>query len=436
MVSGQMRPATDAPADGAGTAGGVKLVTVLGATGSVGQSTLDVIGRNPHLFQVEAVTANSNAKALAQMAVRCKARLAVLADETRYGELRECLSGSGIEAAAGAGALAEAAARPADCVLAAISGAAGLMPTLAAVSQGRRVALANKECLVSAGRIFMEAVRKAGAELVPVDSEHSAVFQLLASAEPEAIERIVLTASGGPFRTWSLDRLERATPEQALKHPNWSMGRKITIDSATLMNKGLELIEAYHLFSVAPAQLEVVVHPQSIVHALVGFRDGSMLAQLADPDMRTPVALGLSWPARIDTPTRRIDLVELGTLSFERPDETRFRALGLARGAMETGGMAAYRPASFTNTGTSTPFSSRTATRSALVRTPGGSGTPNVTRVLVPTAVVWGARRTVAVAACAEGASPATASPRMSRVIVWCDMGERLPRSAPEEEPP
>jgi 1-deoxy-D-xylulose-5-phosphate reductoisomerase len=224
--------------------------------------------------------------------------------------------------------------------MAAIAGAAGLKPTLTAVAQGRRVALANKECLVCAGQIFMQAVRQSGTELMPVDSEHSGAFQVIAGADPAAIERIVLTASGGPFRTWSLEQLERATPQQALMHPNWSMGPKITIDSATLMNKGLELIEAWHLFSVESGQLEVVVHPQSIIHALVGFRDGSMLAQLASPDMRTPIAAGLAWPARIDTPTRRIDLVELGSLSFERPDETRFRALGLARQAMETGGMA------------------------------------------------------------------------------------------------
>ena len=224
--------------------------------------------------------------------------------------------------------------------MAGIIGAAGLRPTLAAVAQGRRVALANKECLVSAGGIFMEAVRSAGTELVPVDSEHSAVFQAIAGADPAAIERIVLTASGGPFRTWSLEQLAHATPQQALVHPNWSMGRKITIDSATLMNKGLELIEAYHLFPVESDQLEVVVHPQSIIHALVGYRDGSMLAQLASPDMRTPIAAGLAWPARMAAPTKRIDLVELGTLSFERPDEGRFRALGLARQAMQNGGMA------------------------------------------------------------------------------------------------
>jgi 1-deoxy-D-xylulose-5-phosphate reductoisomerase len=332
--------ATPQTAAGNGAAGPVRRVSILGATGSVGQSTLDVISRNPHLFEVAALTANSNARALAEVAVQHGARLAVVADPTRYGELKACLSGTAIEAAAGTDALVAAAGMPADCVMAAITGAAGLRPTLVAVSQGRRVALANKECLVCAGQIFMEAVRKAGAELVPVDSEHSAAFQVLAGADAAAIERIVLTASGGPFRTWSLAQLERATPQEALRHPNWSMGRKITIDSATLMNKGLELIEAYHLFPVTPGQLEVVVHPQSIIHALVGFRDGSMLAQLANPDMRTPIAAGLAWPARIAAPTKRIDLVELRELSFERPDETRFRALGLARQAMEAGGMA------------------------------------------------------------------------------------------------
>jgi 1-deoxy-D-xylulose-5-phosphate reductoisomerase len=319
---------------------GVKRVSVLGATGSVGSSTLDIVGRNPDVFEVVAVTANANAELLAATAIRHRARLAVLADERRYAELKAGLSGTGIEAAAGPAALIDAAARPADCVVAGIAGAAGLRPTLAAVSQGRRVALANKECLVCAGRILMEAVRTAGTELLPVDSEHSAAFQALAGCDPAAIERIVLTASGGPFRTWSLERLEHATPQQALLHPNWSMGRKITIDSATLMNKGLELIEAYHLFPVEPAQLEVVVHPQSIIHALVGYRDGSMLAQLANPDMRIPIAASLAWPARMAGPTRRIDLVELGTLTFERPDETRFPALRLAREAMKAGATA------------------------------------------------------------------------------------------------
>lgn len=315
-------------------------ISVLGATGSVGTSTLDLIGRNRDLFEVEAVTANCNVAGLVELARLHEAAAAVIADPGLYRELKEGLAGTGIEAAAGAAALIEAAERPVDCVMAGIMGAAGLRPTLAAVAQGRRVALANKECLVSAGHIFMEAVRAAGTELIPVDSEHSAAFQALAGAEARAIERIILTASGGPFRGWSLEQLAVATPEQALCHPNWSMGRKITIDSATLMNKGLELIEAYHLFPVEVDQLEVVVHPQSIIHALVAYRDGSMLAQLASPDMRTPIAVGLSWPARMAAPTKRIDLVELGTLSFERPDESRFEALPLARQAMRQGGLA------------------------------------------------------------------------------------------------
>jgi 1-deoxy-D-xylulose-5-phosphate reductoisomerase len=317
-----------------------KRVSVLGATGSVGTGTLDLIGRNPDLFEVVALTAHNNVDALADLALRHRASLAVIGEESRYEALKERLAGSGIEAAAGAAGLIGAAMRPADCVMAGIVGAAGLRPTLAAVAQGRRVALANKECLVMAGDIVMKAVRQSGAELLPVDSEHSAAFQSIAGADPAAVERIILTASGGPFRTWGLEELARATPEQALVHPNWSMGRKITIDSATLMNKGLELIEAYHLFPVEAGQLEVVVHPQSIIHALVAYRDGSMLAQLASPDMRTPIALSLSWPGRMDAPTKRIDLVELATLSFERPDERRFKALGLARQAMRRGGLA------------------------------------------------------------------------------------------------
>jgi 1-deoxy-D-xylulose-5-phosphate reductoisomerase len=317
-----------------------KRISVLGATGSVGTSTLDLIGRSPHLFEVVALTAQTNVEALAECALRHRALLAVVADGNRYQALKERLSGSGIEVAAGAAALIEAAERPADCVMAGISGAAGLGPTMAAVMQGRRVALANKECLVSAGEIFMEAVRQAGTELLPVDSEHSAVFQVLSGADPEAIERIILTGSGGPFRTWNRDQLAQAKPAEALRHPNWSMGRKISIDSATLMNKGLELIEAFHLFPVQADQLEVVVHPQQIIHALVAYRDGSMLAQLANPDMRTPIAVSLAWPMRMAAPTKRLDLVEIGLLSFERPDEQRFQALGLARQALQRGGSA------------------------------------------------------------------------------------------------
>src|SRR5215467_10297349 len=318
----------------------VKTVSVLGATGSVGQSTLDLIGRNRDRFEVVALTARHNAERLADLAVRHQAGLAVIAEEGQYHDLKQRLAGTGIEVAAGMSGLIEAALRPADCVMAGIVGAAGLHPTLAAVTQGRRVALANKECLVSAGEIFLGAVRAAGAELVPVDSEHSAVFQAIAGADPSAIERIVLTASGGPFRKFTLEQLARVTPEQALRHPNWSMGRKITIDSATLMNKGLELIEAYHLFPISADQLDVVVHPQQIIHALVGYRDGSMLAQLACPDMRTPIAVSLAWPMRMVAPTKRLDLVAVGQLSFERPDEQRFQALGLARQAMQRGGMA------------------------------------------------------------------------------------------------
>jgi 1-deoxy-D-xylulose-5-phosphate reductoisomerase len=330
--SGGLKAGRDAP---------IKRVSVLGATGSVGQSTLDLIGRNPNHFQIVALTAKHNAERLAELAVTHGAELAVIAEEGCYQDLKARLAGTGIAAAAGMPGLIEAALRPADCVMAGIMGAAGLRPTLAAVSQGRRVALANKECLVSAGEIFMEAVRTAKTELIPVDSEHSAAFQAIAGAAPDSIERIVLTASGGPFRTWSLEQLALATPTEALRHPNWSMGPKISVDSATLMNKGLELIEAYHLFGIAADKLEIVVHPQSIIHALVGYRDGSMLAQLSWPDMRTPIALSLAWPQRMTAPTKRLDLVELAQLSFERPDRQRFQAIDLARQVMQRGGMAA-----------------------------------------------------------------------------------------------
>jgi 1-deoxy-D-xylulose-5-phosphate reductoisomerase len=315
-------------------------LSVLGATGSVGQSTLDLVARCGGEFEVVALTAQTNAEALAALSITHGARLAVIGDPAAYGALKAALSGSGIRCAAGPDALVEAAAEPADCVMAAIIGAAGLRPTFEAVRQGRRVALANKECLVSAGSIFMDAVSAAGTELVPVDSEHSAAFQAIAGADPAGIERITLTASGGPFRSWTREQLVKARPEQALKHPNWSMGRKITIDSATLMNKGLELIEAFHLFPISAAQLDVVVHPQSIVHCLVSFSDGSVLAQLACPDMRTPIAFSLSWPARMEAPTERLDLVKLGTLTFEAPDEGRFPCLGLARAALDRGGGA------------------------------------------------------------------------------------------------
>lgn len=315
-------------------------LTILGATGSIGKSTLDLVKREPDRFEIVAVTAQSNTADLAEIAKQHRAQVAVIGDEGELPALRDALLGSGVEAAGGAEALVEAALRPADCVMAAIVGAAGLRPTFAAARQGCRVALANKECLVSAGDVFMAAMAEGGGELLPVDSEHSAAFQTLAGADGKAIEKIVLTASGGPFRTWPIEALKAATPEQALKHPNWSMGAKITIDSATLMNKGLELIEAFHLFPVGVDALDCVVHPQSIVHCLVSFFDGSVLAQLAAPDMRTPIAVALAWPQRMAAPTEKLDLARLGALTFEAPDEVRFPALSVAKSALLRGATA------------------------------------------------------------------------------------------------
>ena len=315
-------------------------LSVLGATGSIGQSTLDLVGRTPGAFEIVVLTAQSNVEALAADAIRHRARFAVIGDESKYQALKAALTGSGVKAAAGDQALVEAGREPADCVMAAIVGAAGLKPTFAAVGQGRRVALANKECLVSAGEVFTREVARCGAELLPVDSEHSAAFQALAGADFANVEKIVLTASGGPFRTFDMAALALVTPEQALKHPNWSMGAKITIDSATMMNKGLELIEAHHLFPVGIDALDVVVHPQSIVHCLVMYRDGSVLAQLAAPDMRTPIAVALAYPKRMAAPTERLDLAKCGTLTFEAPDEVRFPALRVARAALKRGDMA------------------------------------------------------------------------------------------------
>jgi 1-deoxy-D-xylulose-5-phosphate reductoisomerase len=283
------------------------------------------------------LTALSNVSELAALARSHNAHLAVIGDETRLGELRDALSGTGIRAAAGPEALVDAALEPADCIMAAIVGAAGLKPTFAAVSQGVRIALANKECLVSAGHVFTSAIARSGSELLPVDSEHSAAFQVLAGADPSSIDKIVLTASGGPFRSWSREAIAVATPEQALKHPNWTMGAKITIDSATLMNKGLELIEAFHLFPVSVDKLDCIVHPQSIVHCLVSYVDGSVLAQMAQPDMRTPIAVALAWPDRMPAPTEKLDLARLATLTFEAPDEARFPALRVAKAALRRG---------------------------------------------------------------------------------------------------
>jgi 1-deoxy-D-xylulose-5-phosphate reductoisomerase len=315
-------------------------ISVLGATGSIGENTLDITGRSPGAFEVVALTAQSNVARLAELAIAHKARIAVIGDPARFQELKDRLAGTSTRVAAGEDALVAAAAEPAQCVMAAIVGAAGLRPTFAAARQGRRIALANKECLVSAGAVFLREIEKSGAELIPVDSEHSGAFQALRGTEPEGIEKITLTASGGPFRTWAKERLATATREEALRHPNWSMGSKITIDCATMMNKGLELIEAYHLFPVEPHQLGIVIHPQSIVHCLVAMTDGSVLAQLAPPDMRTPISLALAWPQRHPTPVERLDLVKAGCLTFEAPDEDRFPALCIAREALEKGGAA------------------------------------------------------------------------------------------------
>ncbi|RIA56431.1 1-deoxy-D-xylulose 5-phosphate reductoisomerase [Dichotomicrobium thermohalophilum] len=317
-----------------------KRVSVLGATGSIGENTLDLIARNPGCAEIVALTANTNAARLAELALQHDAEMAVIGDPDQYQTLKDALAGTKIAVAAGEGAVVEAARAPTDWVMAAIVGAAGLRPAFAAAEQGLALALANKECLVSAGEAFLRAVEAGGSTLLPVDSEHSAAQQAMQGHPQDAIERILLTASGGPFREWTLEQLRQARPEQALKHPNWEMGQKITIDSATLMNKGLELIEAYYLFPVEKAQLGVVVHPQSIVHCLVEYCDGSVLAQMGAPDMRTPIAFALAWPERMCAPTERLDLARIGQLTFEAPDATRFPALRLAHEAMEAGGSA------------------------------------------------------------------------------------------------
>lgn len=318
----------------------VRSVSILGATGSIGASTADLLRRNRAQYRVVALSARRNAGALAALAREFGAKFAVVSDVSAYRELKDALSGSGIEAGAGESALLEAAQRPAEWVMAAISGASGLKPTLAAIERGATVALANKECLVCAGAFFMRRVAAAGATVLPVDSEHNAIFQALGAGEREDVRRIILTASGGPFRTWSREEIAAATPEQALRHPNWSMGSKVTIDSATLMNKGLELIEAHHLFGLAADEIDVLVHPQSVVHGIVEFLDGSMVAQLGPPDMRIPIAHCLAWPGRIEAPAARLDLARLGELSFAEPDLARFPALALARRALEIGGAA------------------------------------------------------------------------------------------------
>jgi 1-deoxy-D-xylulose-5-phosphate reductoisomerase len=316
-------------------------VTILGSTGSIGSNTVELIEARPDLYRVEALVANSRVDILADQARRLKAKLAVVADEAAYLALKEALAGTGIEVAAGAAAVVAAAERPADWVMAAIVGAAGLAPTLAAVRRGAVVGLANKECLVCAGQLMMAEVQKHNATLLPVDSEHSAIFQVFEFDQHDKIEKIILTASGGPFRTKSREFMADVTPEQAVAHPNWSMGAKISVDSASMFNKGLELIEAHHLFDMPEDKIDIVVHPQSVIHSLVAYADGSVLAQLGAPDMRTPIAYALGWPNRIDAPVAKLDLAAIATLTFEQPDPIRFPSLRLAREALRAGGSAA-----------------------------------------------------------------------------------------------
>ncbi len=317
-----------------------KSVTILGATGSVGQQTLDLVARNPDRWRVEALTAGSDVAGLAAAARACGARFAAIADPARGAALAEALAGSGIAHGAGPSALVEAAARPSDVVITAIVGAAGLAPTMAAVQRGAQVGIANKETLVCAGPVVTAAARAHGATLLPVDSEHNAIFQVFPHGAPEQVERIILTASGGPFRTRSMDAMRSVSVADACKHPTWSMGAKISIDSATLMNKGLELIEAAQLFPVPHERLDVIVHPQSVVHSMVEYVDGSVLAQLGSPDMRIPIAYAMAWPDRVATPAARLDLAQIASLTFEAPDLLRFPCLALAWDAMRAGGSA------------------------------------------------------------------------------------------------
>ncbi len=315
-------------------------VTILGSTGSVGCNTIDLIERQPEAFIVEALTAHSNVKKLAEQALKLRPQMAVVADASKYQELKAALAGTNIAVAAGPEALIEAAQRPADWVMSAIVGAAGLKATLAAVERGVYVALANKESLVCAGDLMTRAVKRCGATLLPVDSEHNAIFQCFEADRRQSIEKLLLTGSGGPFRTRERADLKDVTPEQAIAHPNWSMGAKISVDSATMMNKGLEIIEACHLFAMPEERIEVVVHPQSIIHSMVQYEDGSVLAQLGSPDMRTPIAYTLAWPNRMAAPTARLDFIKIAQLTFEPPDPEKFPALRLARQVLKDGGTA------------------------------------------------------------------------------------------------
>ena len=323
-----------------GQGDGRRGVTILGSTGSIGKNTVELIEASPELYRVEALVANSNAELLADQARRLKARMAVVADARHLPKLASLLEGSGIDVAGGPEAVVEAAERPADWVMAAIVGAAGLAPTLAATRRGVTIALANKETLVCGGDLMMAEVARHKATLLPVDSEHSAIFQVFDFDQKDKIDKIILTASGGPFRRFSLEEMRAVTPEQAIAHPNWSMGAKISVDSASMFNKGLELIEAYHLFGIPESRIDIVVHPQSVIHSAVAYVDGSVLAQMGSPDMRTPIAYALGWPKRISAPVPKLDLAAVGQFTFETPDPVRFPALRLARLALQTGGSA------------------------------------------------------------------------------------------------
>jgi 1-deoxy-D-xylulose-5-phosphate reductoisomerase len=318
----------------------VKSVTILGSTGSVGRNTLDLVERSPERFRVDVLTGNVNVDLLIEQARAFRPKLAVIGSADKYAALKQGLDGTGIEVAAGMAAIAEAAAVPTDFVMASIVGIAGLAPTLAAARRGAVVGLANKECLVCAGDFLLGEIERGGGEIIPVDSEHNAIFQVFDFHNDKSVEKLVLTASGGPFRSFDLTRMADVTPAQAVAHPNWDMGAKISVDSATMMNKGLELIEAYYLFPVREDQIDILVHPQSVVHSMVAYLDGSVLAQMGTQDMRIPISYALGWPNRMETPSRKLALHEIGTLTFEAPDQDRFPALRLAREALKAGGAA------------------------------------------------------------------------------------------------
>jgi 1-deoxy-D-xylulose-5-phosphate reductoisomerase len=339
VTEARIEAAPKAPSARAQTEG-PRWVTILGSTGSVGGNTIDVVERYPNDYRVDALTAHSNVDKLIEQALRLKPRFVAIGDEKLYDKLKDGLAGSGIAVGGGRSAVIEAAARPSDWVMSAIVGAAGLEPTLAAVRRGAMIGLANKETLVCAGSLMMRELTEHGAVMLPVDSEHSAIFQVFDFDKLDAIEKIILTASGGPFRTKSVAEMTAATPAQAVAHPNWSMGAKISVDSASMMNKGLELIEAHHLFRMPEERIEILVHPQSVIHSMVAYQDGSVLAQLGTPDMRTPIAYALGWPKRIAAPSARLDFAKVAQLTFEAPDPIRFPALRIARDVLKAGGTA------------------------------------------------------------------------------------------------